>query len=70
MDNRDQLNKQIVLTLMTIQEKHPELIKYLDESPAQGQSLTNTEIDITNLKSYLDSLNELLETYSQRQDSR
>ncbi len=49
---------------MKIQEDFPELIKYLDEIPRNSQSNTEKGVSHKALKDYLDSLNNLLETYA------
>ena len=64
MQNQDDLNKKIFLTTVKIQEEFPELIKYLNEIPRSFQSNTEKGISHKALKDYLDSLNDLLETYA------
>ena len=64
MESQNDLNKKIVLTTMKIQETFPELVKYLDEIPEHFQFNTQKGISTKDLKDYLDSLNDLLETYS------
>ena len=66
MESQNDLNKKIVLTTMKIQETFPELVKYLGEIPEHFQSTTQKGINTKDLKDYLDSLNDLLETYSKK----
>ena len=66
MESQNDLNDKIRLTTIKIQEEHPELIKYINEIPINF--LPNSEKGINNkeLKGYLDSLNNLLETYAKK----
>jgi hypothetical protein len=64
MKSKNDLNDNIRLITLKIQEEYPELIKYMNEIPVNF--LSNSEKGITNneLKSYLDSLNNLIEKYA------
>ncbi|MFT6843078.1 MAG: hypothetical protein ACJASR_001852 [Psychroserpens sp.] len=64
MKSKNDLNDNIRLITLKIQEEYPELIKYMNEIPVNF--LSNSENGITNneLKSYLDSLNNLIEKYA------
>jgi hypothetical protein len=64
MESQNDLNDNIRLTTLEIQEEYPELIKYMNEVPRNF--LFNVEKGINNkeLKDYLDSLNDILETYA------
>ena len=64
MESQNELNDNIRLTTLKIQEEYPELIKYLNEIPRNFLSNAEKEINNKELKGYLDSLNNLLETYS------
>lgn len=64
MEHQDDLSRKIFLATEKIQEEFPELIKYLDEIPRNFQSNTNKGVSQKALKDYLDSLNDLLETYA------
>jgi hypothetical protein len=66
MESQNDLNDNIRLTTLKIQEEYPELIKYLNEIPRNF--LSNKEKGISNkdLQGYLDSLNNLLETYAKK----
>lgn len=59
----EELNKEILKLTMTIQEKYPELSKYLDEMPVSIPNIKEPEISLKNLKAYYDSLNSLLQHY-------
>jgi hypothetical protein len=58
-----QLNEDILKTTMLIQEKYPELLKYVGEMPVTIPDTNNPEINIKNLKDYAASLNTLLQQY-------
>ena len=64
MESKNELNDNIRLTTLKIQEEFPELTKYMDEIPINFLSRTEKGVNNNELKSYLDSLNHLLETYS------
>ena len=64
MESKNNLNDNIRLTILKIQEKYPELIKYMNEIPRNFLSNTEKEVSNKELKGYLDSLNNLLETYA------
>lgn len=63
MESQNDLNDKIRLTTIKIQEEHPELIKYINEIPRSFQFKTEKEVNKKALKDYLDSLNQILETY-------
>ena len=56
-------NLEILKITMTIQEKYPELSKYLDEMPVTIPNENDPEINNMNLKAYNDSLISLLHNY-------
>jgi len=64
MQHQDDLSEKIFIATMKIQEEFPELMKYLDEIPRNLQSNTEKGVSHNSLKDYLDSLNNLLKTYS------
>ncbi len=64
MESQNDLNNNIRLTTLKIQEEYPELIKYMNEIPRNFLSSTEKGVNNKELKGYLDSLNNLLETYS------
>ncbi|ARV05364.1 hypothetical protein BTO04_01055 [Polaribacter sp. SA4-10] len=66
MESQNDLNDKIRLTTIKIQEEHPELIKYINEIPRNFLSNSEKGINNKELKGYLDSLNNLLETYAKK----
>jgi len=66
MESQNDLNDNIRLTTLKIQEEYPELIKYLNEMPRNFLSKAEKGINNKELKGYLDSLNNLLETYAKK----
>ncbi|AIZ42692.1 hypothetical protein [Cellulophaga baltica] len=65
MKSRNNLNDKIRLTTIKIQEEYPELVKYIDEIPREPIFVSDEEVSSVALKAYLDSLNEILNNYSQ-----
>ena len=66
MESQKELNDKIQLTIIKIQEEHPELIKYINEIPRNFFFKNEKEVNINALKGYLDSLNKILETYAKK----
>jgi hemerythrin len=66
MESQKYLNDNIRLTTLKIQEEHPELIKYINEIPRNYLVKKDGEVNNKALKEYLDSLNNILETYSKK----
>jgi hemerythrin len=66
MESQKYLNDNIRLTTLKIQEEHPELIKYINEIPRNYLVKKEGEVNNKALKEYLDSLNNILETYSKK----
>ena len=64
MKSINDLNDKIRLTTLKIQKEYQELIKYVNEIPRNFSSGTEKEVNNNELKDYLDSLNDLLETYA------
>ena len=64
MKTERELNNDILKITLTIQEKFPELSKYIAEMPVTIPNINNPEINIKNLKNYYDSLDNLLEKYA------
>jgi hypothetical protein len=64
MKSQKDLNETILLTTLKIQKEFPELIKYLGEIPGNPQSNIEKGVNNKALEDYLDSLNDLLETYA------
>lgn len=65
MESQNDLNDNIRLTTLKIQEEYPELIKYMNEIPRSSLSSSEKGVNNKELKGYLDSLNNLLETYAE-----
>jgi len=56
-----------ILKLRTeIQEKHPELLKYLEEMPDTLPVKGESKLDVEELKNYFDSLKELVRSYKNK----
>lgn len=66
MESTNDLNDKIRLITLKIQKEYPELIKYMNEIPRNSISNTEKGVDNYELKNYLDSLNDLLETYAKQ----
>jgi len=66
MESQNDLNESIRLTTIKIQEEHPELVKYINEIPRNFPFKAEKEVNNKALKAYLDSLNNILETYSKK----
>jgi len=66
MESEKGLNLKILDITMTIQEKYPELSKYLEEMPVTIPYIKSPKINIRTLSSYYDSLTSLLENYVQQ----
>ena len=64
MESKNELNDNIRLITLKIQEDYPELIKYMNEIPRSLSSGTEKKVNNNELKDYLASLNDLLETYA------
>lgn len=64
MNSQNDLNTTIFSTTTKIQEEFPELNKYLDEIPEYDFANNQKEINNIELKDYLESLKDLLSTYS------
>jgi len=59
----EELNSKILKITLTIQEKYPELSKYLNEMPVTIPNEKDPEINNKNLKEYYESLTSLLQNY-------
>ncbi|MDQ6764081.1 MAG: hypothetical protein M3015_15845 [Bacteroidota bacterium] len=64
MKTENEINNSILKATMEIQEKVPELSKYLTEMPVTIPNISNPEINSKILKEYNDSLDILLKKYS------
>ncbi len=63
MQTEKELNEAILKITMKIQEKFPELSKYIEEMPVTIPDTEDPEINIKHLKNYYDSLEALLKKY-------
>ena len=63
MKTEKELNSDILKLTMTIQDKFPELTKYIAEMPVTIPDTENPEINIKILKDYYNSLEALLKKY-------
>lgn len=60
MKTEKELNAKILSLTMKIQEKRPELSKYLEEMPITIPNESDPEINIKILKEYIESLKNLM----------
>lgn len=67
MENIGEINAKILKITMTIQEKYPELSKFLTEMPVTMPDNEHPEITRKNLKAYYVSLQTLLNKYIDNQ---
>ena len=63
MKTEKELNTRIIALTMQIQEKHPELLKFLDEMPVTVPNEVNPEINIKILSDYCESLDNILKKH-------
>jgi hypothetical protein len=64
LESEKELNVKILDITMIIQEKYPELSKYLGEMPVTIPDKKSPEINDKNLREYYDSLTSILENYA------
>ena len=64
MKTEHEINKNIIEITMAIDEKFPELSKYIDEMPVTIPNTNDPEINETNLEDYQSSLDVLLNKYA------
>lgn len=64
MKTETEINMDIIKTTMVIDEKFPELTKYIEEMPVTIPNKNEPEINETNLKDYQRSLDVLLNKYA------
>ena len=62
--NLSEVNGDILAVTMRIEEKFPELSKYIEEMPVKYFDNANDEINVQNLQEYYQSLEALLKNYS------
>ncbi|WP_455169861.1 hypothetical protein [Aegicerativicinus sediminis] len=63
MKTTQQLLTEISTLLRQIEEEHPELYKYLDETPMTIPDMENPDIDQNTLNEYLESLKSMVDNY-------
>ena len=63
MQSEKELNAKILEITLLIQDKYPELSKYLSEMSVSIPDEKNPEIDAENLQKYYESLDQLLKKY-------
>lgn len=63
MENEKELNAKIMSLTLLIQEKYPEMLKYLEEMPVTIPNQKRPEINVSTLKSYYESLHNLLKKH-------
>ena len=66
MLHQDHLSENIFIATVKIQKDFPELVKYIDEIPSNLLLNNKKGVSHKALKDYLDSLNNLLETYAKQ----
>lgn len=64
METIKELNSKILQLTLLIQNKYPELSKYLGEMRETLPDVENPEMDIATLKNYIESLETLIAGYS------
>ncbi len=68
MQTEKELNEKILKITIKIQEKYPELSKYIAEMPVTIPDKAFPEINIEHLNNYYNSLNELVKKYVENHD--
>lgn len=63
METEKSLNAKILYITMTIQERYPELSKYIEEMKVTLPTEKHPEIELANLKTYYNSLETMLNKY-------
>lgn len=64
--NYQEINKEIFQVQMEIQEKYPELMKYLAEMPDTLPVEGSVKVDSNSLMNYLNSLKEMILNYESK----
>ena len=68
MKSKNDLNDFIYFTTLKIHREFPELVKYLDESPRESSLTADKAVNNKELKSYLELLNDLIDTYGKEHE--
>lgn len=66
MEKENELNVKILALTMEIQEKYPELSKYLDEMPVTIPNVPNPKMNPATLQEYYESLYTLVSEYKKK----
>ena len=64
MKTEKELNDGIMKLTMLIQDKYPELVKYITEMPMTTSVATTPEVTIKNLQDYYNSLDAVIKKYA------
>jgi len=64
--NHQEINKEIIRVQMEIQEKYPELMKYVAEMPDTLPVEGSVKVDSNSLMKYLNSLKEMILNYKSK----
>ena len=67
MENEEEINAKILEISLNIQEKYPELSRFLTEMPVTIPNKVHPHINLKNLKDYYLSLQVLLNKYIENQ---
>lgn len=67
MKTTQELLTEISTILREIEDQHPELNKYLDETPMTIPDIENPDVDQKALKDYLESLKSMVDNYEKDQ---
>lgn len=68
MKSKNDLNEFIYFTTLKIHREFPELVKYLDELPRESSLTADKAVNNKELKSYLELLNDLIDTYGKEHE--
>ena len=69
MKNEKQLNADILRVTLLIEEKYPELSKYITEFTVTNPDKEDPKINVTHLANYYDSLVNVLKKYAPTHDA-
>jgi len=70
MESKNDLNEFKYFTTLKIHKEFPELVKFLDELPRESSLIAYKGVNNKELKSYLESLNDLIDTYGKEHDKK
>ena len=66
METEKEINQKIMAITRQIQEKHPELISFLNEMPVTIPDESSPEITVKVLQEYYESLENLIKKHSRK----